>query len=119
MGIVNHVVPQGELLAYCAAMANRMIKNAPLSIGMAKHAIYTGLDMDLDSALKLEASLFGLAFSTADKAEGMGAFLEKRKDTLGLAYCHVPTASFFPSAIRTRRTAPPETGISFLPSTMA
>lgn len=80
MGIVNHVVPQGELLAYCAAMASRMLKNAPLSVGMAKQAIYTGLDMDLDSALKLEACLFGLAFSTADKAEGMGAFLEKRKE---------------------------------------
>ena len=40
----------------------------------------TGSDIDLDSGLKLEANLFGLSFSTADKMEGMTAFLEKRKE---------------------------------------
>jgi enoyl-CoA hydratase len=40
------------------------------------------MDTDLESGLKLEANLFGLAFSTHDKAEGMQAFLEKRKAEL-------------------------------------
>lgn len=61
-------------------MAGRIMKNGPLAVALAKQAINTGSDTDLDSGLKLEANLFGLSFSTADKMEGMTAFLEKRKE---------------------------------------
>jgi enoyl-CoA hydratase len=47
---------------------------------LAKTAINAGLDMDINSGLKLEADLFGLTFATADKKEGMTAFVEKRKE---------------------------------------
>ena len=80
MGLANHVVPQAELIDYCKAMAGRIMKNGPLAVALAKQAIHPGSDTDLDSGLKLEANLFGLSFSTADKMEGMTAFLEKRKE---------------------------------------
>ena len=80
LGLANHVVPQAELIDYCKAMAGRIMKNGPLAVALAKQAINTGSDTDLDSGLKLEANLFGLSFSTADKMEGMTAFLEKRKE---------------------------------------
>lgn len=80
MGLANHVVPQAELIDYCKAMAGRIMKNGPFAVALAKQAINTGADTDLDSGLKLEANLFGLSFSTADKLEGMTAFLEKRKE---------------------------------------
>ena len=80
MGLANHVVPQAELIDYCKAMAGRIMKNGPLAVALAKQATNTGSDTDLDSGLKLEANLFGLSFSTADKMEGMTAFLEKRKE---------------------------------------
>ena len=80
MGLANHVVPQAELIDYCKAMAGRIMKNGPYAVSLAKQAINTGMDTDLDSGLKLEANLFGLSFSTADKMEGMTAFLEKRKE---------------------------------------
>ena len=80
MGLANHVVPQAELIDYCKAMAGRIMKNGPFAVALAKQAINTGMDTDLDSGLKLEANLFGLSFSTADKKEGMTAFLEKRKE---------------------------------------
>ena len=80
MGLANHVVPQAELIDYCKAMAGRIMKNGPYAVALAKQAINTGSDTDLDSGLKLEANLFGLSFSTADKKEGMTAFLEKRKE---------------------------------------
>ena len=80
MGLANHVVPQAELIDYCKAMAGRIMKNGPFAVALAKQAINTGSDTDLDSGLKLEANLFGLSFSTADKMEGMTAFLEKRKE---------------------------------------
>ena len=80
IGLVNKVVPQAELLDYCRAMAGRIMKNAPVGVALAKEAINTGSDTDLNSGLKLEANLFGLSFSTQDKKEGMTAFLEKRKE---------------------------------------
>ena len=80
MGLVNHVVPQAELIDYCKAMAGRIMKNGPYAVSLAKQAINTGMDTDLDSGLKLEANIFGLSFSTEDKKEGMTAFLEKRKE---------------------------------------
>ena len=80
IGLANHVVPQEELIGYCKSMAGRIMKNGPFAVTLAKQAINTGMDTDLDSGLKLEANLFGLSFSTADKKEGMTAFLEKRKE---------------------------------------
>ena len=79
-GLANHVVPQAELIDYCKAMAGRIMKNGPFAVALAKQAINTGCDTDLDSGLKLEANLFGLSFATEDKKEGMTAFLEKRKE---------------------------------------
>lgn len=82
IGLANKVVPQEELLSYCKAMAEKIMSKANFGVTLAKQAINTGMDTDLDSGLKLEANLFGLAFSTHDKAEGMQAFLEKRKADL-------------------------------------
>jgi enoyl-CoA hydratase len=63
-------------------MAKKIMSKASFGVTLAKQAINTGMDTDLESGLKLEANLFGLAFSTHDKAEGMQAFLEKRKAEL-------------------------------------
>ena len=80
IGLVNKVVPQAELLDACRAMAQRILKNGGYAVTLAKQAINAGLDTDLDSGLQMEANLFGLAFATQDKHEGMTAFLEKRKE---------------------------------------
>lgn len=80
IGLVNHVVPKEELMPYCEAMANRVARNAPLAVEVAKQAINVGLDVDLNSGIQLEENLLGLLFATQDKKEGMGAFLEKRKE---------------------------------------
>lgn len=79
-GLVNQLASPTEVLPYCKAMAKRIIRNGSLAISLAKQAINTGLDTDLDSGLKLESNIFGLSFSTKDKKEGMTAFLEKRKE---------------------------------------
>lgn len=82
IGLANKVVPQEELLDFCKAMATKIMSKGSYAITLAKSAINAGSDMDLSNALTMEADLFGLAFSTADKKEGMTAFLEKRKATL-------------------------------------
>lgn len=82
IGLANKVVPQDELLDTCKSMAEKIMSKGSYAISLAKEAINTGLETDLASGLTLEADLFGLSFSTADKKEGMTAFLEKRKENL-------------------------------------
>ena len=79
IGLVNAVYPVAELLAAAEKMADTIAKNAPIAVRACKKAINEGLDVDMDAALVIEEKLFGSCFETADQAEGMGAFLEKRK----------------------------------------
>lgn len=79
IGLVNKVVPQGELLPICINLAKEIINNGPLALDYAIEAINRGMDQALDGGLHLEAELFGKACSTEDSKEGTKAFLEKRK----------------------------------------
>lgn len=78
IGLVNRVVPNGEVMKHALEYVADCAKNAPLSLALGKTAINTGVGLDLESGLDLEASLSAQAFATADKVEGMRAFLEKR-----------------------------------------
>lgn len=82
IGLANKVVPLAELMDTCKKMANKIISKGSYAVSLAKTCINTGLDVNISSGLKYEADLFGLSFATADKKEGMSAFLEKRKATL-------------------------------------
>ena len=79
IGLVNAVYPAAELMAAAEKMADTIAKNAPIAVRACKKAINEGLDVDMDEALVIEEKLFGSCFETYDQAEGMGAFLEKRK----------------------------------------
>ena len=78
IGLVNQIVPAEELMDACYAMGQKILKKGGYAVSLAKRVINAGMDMDLASGLELEATSFGLVFSTHDKYEGMGAFLEKR-----------------------------------------
>lgn len=78
IGLVNAVVPAGELTAYVEGVAQKIIANAPLAIRYTMEAVNHGLDMTLAEGLYLEATLFSITCATEDKNEGTGAFLEKR-----------------------------------------
>jgi enoyl-CoA hydratase len=78
IGLVNEVVPPGELIPRAEAIAAKIIANAPLAVQYAMEAVHKGMEMTLSEGLYLEALLFAIACSTADKAEGTKAFLEKR-----------------------------------------
>ncbi|SHJ57404.1 enoyl-CoA hydratase-related protein [Desulfofundulus thermosubterraneus] len=79
IGLVNHVVPAEELLNFCRGMAERIAARGPVAVRLTKEAVNEGLEMDLEKALAHEADLFGLVFATADREEGITAFLNKRK----------------------------------------
>ena len=79
IGLVNEVVPPGDLLQEAEAIAQRIAANAPLAVRFAMEAIHHGLQGTLDEGLFLEATLFSLCATTEDMKEGTRAFLEKRK----------------------------------------
>jgi enoyl-CoA hydratase len=78
IGLVNRVVPAGELIAVATAMLRQMLDNGPHAVALCIEAVDRGLGMTLDDGLMLEANHFGLCASTSDMGEGMRAFLEKR-----------------------------------------
>ena len=78
IGLVNHIYEPSELLPAAAAMAKKIIANAPIAVKFTMEAIERGSEMPLEEGLFLEAALFGVACATADMREGTKAFLEKR-----------------------------------------
>jgi enoyl-CoA hydratase len=81
IGLVNRVVPAGELLPAARALLSTILAQGPLAVAHCLEAVDRGLDLGLDDAIALEASYFGLLSATHDKTEGMRAFLEKRPAT--------------------------------------
>lgn len=79
IGLVNHIVPQGEALKAAKEMAAEIAANGPVAVRHAKAAANRALDVDLISGLEYEADQFALLFATEDATEGMGAFVERRK----------------------------------------
>jgi enoyl-CoA hydratase len=79
IGLVNGVVSLKDLIPRCRELAARILANGPLAVRYSIEAINNGLDMPLQEATRLEASLFGLCCATEDMKEGTRAFLEKKK----------------------------------------
>lgn len=79
IGLINKVVPHDELENETNAMASKISKNAPVAVRYAKKIINQGAEVNIDSAIKIENSYFGMCFATEDQKEGMNAFLEKRE----------------------------------------
>jgi enoyl-CoA hydratase/carnithine racemase len=78
MGLVSRVVPDAEVLPAAIRMAEGIAKLPPIAVQLTKEAVLQGQDASLATALSLERKALWLLFGTEDKAEGMGAFLEKR-----------------------------------------
>lgn len=77
-GLVNHVVPQTELLAHCNGIAQKIMRNSPAAISQAIKAVNANFE-DGVNGFKTEIKAFGKCFGTEDFKEGTTAFLEKRK----------------------------------------
>ena len=80
IGLVNEVYPLEQLMDAAIAMAHSFAVNAPIAVKYSKACIDRGIQMDIDNGIALENELFAMCFATEDQKEGMGAFLEKRKE---------------------------------------
>ena len=79
IGLVNRVVPDDRLATETRALAERLASAAPIAVAFTKRALDRSAETDLAEALDYEAALQGLAGRTADHAEGVRAFVEKRQ----------------------------------------
>ena len=77
-GLVNRVVPPGEVLPLALDLARRAAANAPLAVQASKELAVRGLDMDLADGLRMEQMANRILHASQDTAEGKAAFAEKR-----------------------------------------
>ena len=78
IGLINRLTPKGGALAEAKEMVDLYATRAPLSHAFVKRVVYNGMQMDLTSALEYESFVVTSIYETADRKEGIGAFLEKR-----------------------------------------
>ncbi|MGC4395685.1 enoyl-CoA hydratase/isomerase family protein [Hydrogenophaga crocea] len=78
IGLINRRVANGKTLETALAMARHYASRAPLALAFVKRAVHRGMQMDLTSAIEFETMLVTTVYGTADKAEGISAFLDKR-----------------------------------------
>ncbi len=79
-GLVNHLFEEEGYWDSVMEFAGNFVppKKASLSVGLIKRAVKSGLEMSLPDGLALERELLQRGFESADSAEGLKAFLEKR-----------------------------------------
>jgi enoyl-CoA hydratase/carnithine racemase len=80
IGLVSRVVPHDDLLSVVRELATRIASGPPITVQLAKHALYQGaLTTDLHSQMELELHHNAICSTTEDRKEGMRAFIEKRE----------------------------------------
>ena len=78
-GLVNRVVPAGELRTETLKLADRIAEASPLVVGIGKQAYYTQIDLDQPKAYAYAKEVMSVNSMAADAQEGFSAFLEKRR----------------------------------------
>ena len=81
MGLVNRVLPDGELDEFVADWAARLAAGPPIALAMTKRLLNNSFNVTLEEALDDEGLSQTVNFSTKDTAEAVMAFIEKRTPT--------------------------------------
>jgi enoyl-CoA hydratase/carnithine racemase len=77
-GLISQVAVDGAAPQEATDLATQIAQRGPIALRAAKEAVRRGLEMPLDEALRFETDLTVLLQTTADRAEGVDAFTEKR-----------------------------------------
>ena len=78
MGLLTRVVPQPDLMPTALDMAETIAANAPLAVRATRKLAHLGLEMPMDYARRMGASLIESVWTSEDSVEGARAFAEKR-----------------------------------------
>ncbi len=81
IGLVNRVVPDAELDAFVDGWAARLAAGPPIALAQTKRLLDDGVNRTLEEALDAEGAAQTVNFATADTAEAIRAFLDKRTPT--------------------------------------
>jgi enoyl-CoA hydratase/carnithine racemase len=80
LGLVTYLAKdRAHLDRLSGELLTTLTTRGPLGARMVKDAVRNGYDMTLDQGIRLEEDLYALLQTTADRAEGVRAFMEKRK----------------------------------------
>src|SRR5262249_47284622 len=80
LGLGNYLASGHPPLDPMAGQVTAAITSrGPVAVRLAKEAVRKGCDLTLDQGIRLEEDLYALLQTTADRAEGVRAFLDKRK----------------------------------------
>jgi enoyl-CoA hydratase/carnithine racemase len=82
-GLVSQAVPPAALGSTVAAAARALAARGPLALRYAKEAVVRALDLPLGDGIRLEEDLYVLLQTTADRREGIRAFLSRRRPRFG------------------------------------
>jgi enoyl-CoA hydratase/carnithine racemase len=81
LGMVDRLVPAGDIDDVVGELAATLAAGAPLAMAAVKRAVHDGVDLPLADGLRCELDQLAPLFATADAHEGMTAFTEKRRPT--------------------------------------
>ena len=79
MGLVNKLVPAGELEATVRDWAERLAKLPPINLTIMKKALNAAFETSMSASLEFEAVAQNVSFSSQDTVEAMSAFVQKRE----------------------------------------
>jgi enoyl-CoA hydratase/carnithine racemase len=81
IGLINEIVPAGELAARVDALARSLAEKSPKTLAIGKAAFQSQAEMPLSAAYAFTRDVMADNLQTADAKEGISAFLEKRRPT--------------------------------------
>jgi len=80
-GLINRVVPAGQLDSTALELANEIAASSPLTLRIGKRAFYEQIEVGQDEAYRRMSQTMAENAMTCDAQEGMSAFLQKREPT--------------------------------------
>ena len=79
IGLASRIATPEAFATTLAALTDALKSKGPIALRYAKEAVHKGSDLTLDQGMHLEEDLYVLLQTTADRREGINAFLKKRK----------------------------------------
>jgi len=79
IGLVNKIVPEGEVVKAAKDLAKRILSKGQVAVQLIMDAVQRGMKTSLTEGLLIEADNFAKVIETADAREGVSAFLQKRQ----------------------------------------
>ena len=81
IGLVSEVSPESTFITRVDEIVQGLLGKGPIALRLGKEAVHKAMDLTLDQGMRLEEDLYALLQTTQDRAEGVQAFLAKRKPT--------------------------------------